>query len=134
MRPAFAERVSPRKVTLTSSPGAAMPQTWTGKSRWMTMWSVRILGRVTWAERNVEGKRARSKTDRKFKENLRVVALSGRFASRFKREFPERRRYQKTGPGVSPTFPSRFAGWTRHPGGLRVCWPGRDSAAPGKQP
>src|SRR5271163_1187504 len=41
------ERDSPRKVTETFSPGEAKPQTWTGRSRWTTMWLARMAGRVT---------------------------------------------------------------------------------------
>src|SRR6202020_3591989 len=44
-----------RKETATGSPGAALPQTCTGRSRWITIWLERILGKVTCADTTRDG-------------------------------------------------------------------------------
>ena len=83
-----------RKVTVTSSSRRRHPQTCTGRSRWITMWLVRILGRVTCADKAAPGKRTRSKSESKFQGSPQHQILrlaSGRSESS---NFPERERYQ----------------------------------------
>jgi hypothetical protein len=72
----------PRKLTEMGSLGAAMPQTWTGRSRWMTMWLENTVGRATWpravkdASGNTNGMSARILKTRLAESKMRSRAMA----------------------------------------------------------
>src|SRR5258708_27239570 len=55
-------RDSARKEKATGCPGAAVPHTCTGRSRWTTIWLERTLGKVTCGEQATEESKRKAET------------------------------------------------------------------------